>query len=115
VTGEAEGDSRKRPVIIHRAVLGSIERFAAILTENFGGKWPFWLSPRQAIVIPVTSKLDAYADEVRLRLHNAGLFVDADLEHRFTLNKKIANAQLAQYNYILGGWVCARAVQRHCA
>ena len=42
-----------RPVIIHRAILGSIERFVAIITEHFAGKWPFWLSPRQVLVVPV--------------------------------------------------------------
>ena len=43
----SENNEKKRPVMIHRAVLGSVERMAAILTENYGGKWPFWLSPRQ--------------------------------------------------------------------
>ena len=42
-----------RPVIIHRAILGSLERFMAIITEHFAGKWPFWLSPRQVLVVPV--------------------------------------------------------------
>ena len=60
-----EADERKRPVIIHRAILGSVERMMAILTENYGGKWPFWLSPRQAIVIPVSPKYDDYANKVR--------------------------------------------------
>ncbi|EDO27279.1 predicted protein, partial [Nematostella vectensis] len=62
VTGE--GDERKRPVIVHRAILGSVERMIAILTESFGGKWPFWLSPRQAIVIPIGPKYDEYAQKV---------------------------------------------------
>ena len=59
-----DGDERKRPVIIHRAILGSVERMMAILTENYGGKWPFWISPRQAIVIPVSPKFDEYANKV---------------------------------------------------
>ena len=59
-----EGGEKKRPVIIHRAILGSVERMMAILCENYGGKWPFWLSPRQSIVIPVASPFDKYAQKV---------------------------------------------------
>lgn len=97
VTGEA--DERKRPVIIHRAILGSVERMMAILTENFGGKWPFWLSPRQAIVIPVSPKYDEYANKVREQLQD--FKIDANLDAGETLNKKIRNAQLAHFNFIL--------------
>jgi threonyl-tRNA synthetase len=50
-------------VIIHRAILGSVERMIAILTESCGGKWPFWLSPRQAMVIPVAPPFDEYAQK----------------------------------------------------
>jgi threonyl-tRNA synthetase len=48
-----------------RAVLGSVERMMAILTEHFGGKWPLWLSPRQVMVVPINSKVEEYASEVR--------------------------------------------------
>lgn len=95
-----EGDEKKRPVIIHRAILGSVERMIAILTENFGGKWPFWLSPSQAIVIPVSPKYEEYANKVKEIVWNAGYMTDVDLDHGTTLNKKIRNAQLAQYNFI---------------
>ncbi|XP_067931122.1 threonine--tRNA ligase 1, cytoplasmic-like isoform X2 [Watersipora subatra] len=91
----------KRPVIIHRAILGSVERMIAILTENCAGKWPFWLSPRQAIVVPIAPALDNYATEVRDRLHNAGYMADVDTDAGNTFNKKVRNAQLAQYNFIL--------------
>ena len=94
-----DGDEKKRPIIIHRAILGSVERMIAILTENYGGKWPFWLSPRQAIVIPVGSKYDAYAEEVQNKLSDYR--VDVNVDAGETLNKKIRNAQLAQYNFIL--------------
>lgn len=50
--------------MIHRAILGSVERMVAVLTENYGGKWPFWLSPRQCVIIPVAPVYDAYAEEV---------------------------------------------------
>ncbi|XP_050759652.1 threonine--tRNA ligase 2, cytoplasmic isoform X2 [Gymnogyps californianus] len=56
-----DGDDKKRPVIIHRAILGSVERMIAILAENYGGKWPFWLSPRQVMVVPVGPTSEEYA------------------------------------------------------
>lgn len=95
-----EGDEKKRPVIVHRAILGSVERMIAILTENFAAKWPFWLSPTQAIVIPVSPKYEDYAIKVKEKVWHAGFMVDVDLDHGTTLNKKIRNAQLAQYNFI---------------
>eukprot|EP00794_Sanderia_malayensis_P010006 gene10007-11029_t len=96
-----DGDERKRPVIIHRAILGSVERMIAILTESYGGKWPFWLSPRQAIVIPVNPKYDEYAMKVCKRIQDEDFMIEVNLDHGETLNKKIRNAQLAQYNFIL--------------
>lgn len=62
----AEDDKREIPVMIHRAVLGSLERMFAILLEHYEGKWPFWLSPRQAIVCPVSEKSHAYGEQVFL-------------------------------------------------
>ncbi|XP_022664951.1 threonine--tRNA ligase, cytoplasmic-like isoform X2 [Varroa jacobsoni] len=96
-----EAGEKTRPVIIHRAVLGSVERMIAILTENFGGKWPFWLNPRQAVVVPVGPVFDEYATEVKKQLFEAGFRCDVDLSEGNTMNKKIRNAQLAQYNFIL--------------
>uniref|UniRef100_A0A671RDY8 threonine--tRNA ligase n=1 Tax=Sinocyclocheilus anshuiensis TaxID=1608454 RepID=A0A671RDY8_9TELE len=90
-----------RPVIIHRAILGSVERMIAILTENYGGKWPLWLSPRQVMVVPVGPTCDEYAQRVQQEFHRGGLMTDVDLDPGCTLNKKIRNAQLAQYNFIL--------------
>lgn len=60
----SESGEKKPPVIIHRAIFGSVERMIAILTESFAGKWPFWLSPRQAVVIPVGPQFDEYAEKV---------------------------------------------------
>ncbi|XP_068846774.1 threonine--tRNA ligase 1, cytoplasmic isoform X2 [Capricornis sumatraensis] len=96
-----DGDDKKKPVIIHRAILGSVERMIAILTENYGGKWPFWLSPRQVMVVPVGPTCDEYAQKVQQQFHDAKFMVDIDLDPGCTLNKKIRNAQLAQYNFIL--------------
>eukprot|EP01132_Coremiostelium_polycephalum_P011285 gene11285-13820_t len=90
----------KRPVIIHRAILGSVERMMAILIEHTGGKWPFWLSPRQAIVITVNDAYNEFAGKVHKKLNDAGYYADFDSSDK-TLQKKIREAQLAQYNYIL--------------
>ncbi|XP_050530227.1 threonine--tRNA ligase 1, cytoplasmic isoform X1 [Daktulosphaira vitifoliae] len=97
----SETGEKIRPVIIHRAIFGSVERMIAILTESFAGKWPFWLSPRQAIVIPVGPQFDEYAEKVKKEIYESGFMCDVDVDHGDTLNKKIRNAQLAQYNFIL--------------
>ncbi|XP_030753372.1 threonine--tRNA ligase, cytoplasmic isoform X2 [Sitophilus oryzae] len=97
----SESGDKKRPVIIHRAVLGSVERMIAILTESYGGKWPFWLSPRQVMVVPVGPNYDQYAEEVQEKLYTEGFMAEVDTDHGDTLNKKIRNAQLAQFNFIL--------------
>ncbi|ELU14394.1 hypothetical protein CAPTEDRAFT_158346 [Capitella teleta] len=99
VTGDESGE-KKRPVMIHRAILGSVERMIAILCENYGGKWPFWLSPRQAIVVPVAPPFDEYAKKVQEMVYAAGFQCEMDLDSGATMNKKIRNAQLAQYNFI---------------
>lgn len=99
-------DKLVRPVMIHRAILGSVERFTAILTEHFAGKWPLWLSPRQVVVIPVAAPHKEYAKEVAQKLWDAGLYADADLSDS-TLPKKVRNGEIAQYNFIFG------ALSRH--
>lgn len=101
-TNNKEVNSKEeRPVIIHRAVLGSVERMIAILTESFGGKWPFWLSPNQIIVVPVASTFDEYALNIKSKLYDNGFECDTDLDSGSTFNKKIRNAQLNNYNFIL--------------
>jgi len=88
------------PVIIHRAILGSVERMIAILIEHTAGKWPFWLSPRQCIVLSVSEKHNEYAEKVHRQLVEAGYYADIDVSDR-TIPKKVREAQLAQHNYIL--------------
>jgi threonyl-tRNA synthetase len=88
-----------RPVMIHRAMAGSIERFTAILTEHFAGKWPFWLSPRQILIVPVGVGFYHYAKEVQAIFRKEKLYVDVDLSGN-TLQKKIRTGQLSQYNFI---------------
>lgn len=94
------GEEKKRPVIIHRAILGSVERLIAIICESYGGKWPFWLSPRQSIVVPVGPVFDEYAKEVADKVYKAGFLCEPDLDLGTTMNKKIRNAQISQYNFI---------------
>ena len=88
-------------MIIHRAILGSCERFIAIITENFGGKWPFWLSPRQVMLIPVHESFCEHVTQLRDRLFAAGFEADVNVDMSETFNKKIRNAQVDQYNFIL--------------
>ena len=101
LTYSAEDEAKlERPVMIHRAILGSVERMFAILLEHYNGKWPLWLSPRQAIVCSISSNSVEYAKQVRARIHEAGFHVAIDETDR-TIQKKVREAQLAQFNYIL--------------
>ncbi|KAI9697851.1 MAG: threonyl-tRNA synthetase [Bogoriella megaspora] len=88
-----------RPVMIHRAIVGSFERFIAILTEHFAGKWPFWLSPRQILVIPVMPSANDYVLEVQKIFREKEMHVDVDISGN-TMQKKIRTGQLQQYNFI---------------
>jgi len=90
-----------RPVMIHRAMAGSIERFVAILMEHFAGKWPFWLSPRQILIIPIFKGSYDYAQELRGIFRKQKMYADVDLSGE-VLKKKIRRGQLAQYNFVLG-------------
>jgi len=98
---KAPGAGMARPVMIHRAIIGSFERFIAILCEHFAGKWPFWLSPRQILVIPVMKSAEDYVREIQGIFHKARMYVDIDVSGN-TLQKKIRSGQLAQYNFIFG-------------
>ncbi|KAL8757863.1 MAG: hypothetical protein Q9184_004104 [Pyrenodesmia sp. 2 TL-2023] len=93
------GPGRARPVMIHRAIVGSFERFMAILTEHFAGKWPFWISPRQILVIPVMPAVNDYVQEVQELFKAQKMYVDTDLSGN-TMPKKIRTGQLQQYNFI---------------
>ena len=84
----AEDGSRKRPVMLHRAVLGSFERFIGILIENHAGAFPFWLAPLQVVVAPIVSDADDYATEVCERLKRAGVRAETDLRNE-KINYKI--------------------------
>jgi threonyl-tRNA synthetase len=90
----------ERPVIIHRAIYGSFERFIAILIEHYGGFWPFWLSPRQAIVVPISEKSLEYARGVQASLRQGMFHVDVDVTDR-TMGRKLMDARNRYYNVIL--------------
>ena len=97
---DADGE-RKQPVMIHRAIFGSLERFIGILIEHTAGKFPSWLAPVQAVVIPVSDeKFGDYAREVRKYLHRLGLRVQADTRNE-SLNKRIRDNQKKQIPYML--------------
>lgn len=97
---EAGGGRMETPIIVHRAILGSIERFVAVLTEHYGGKWPFFISPRQVRVLSLTEKCAEWAAEVQKVIHEAGYFVDTDLSDD-KIDKKI------RYAHVSGGGVFA--------
>jgi threonyl-tRNA synthetase len=90
----------KRPYMVHRALLGSIERFFGVLIEHYGGAFPVWLSPLQARVIPVAEPFNDYAAEVAAELKRHGVRVDADLSDN-RMNAKIRNAQKEKIPYML--------------
>jgi len=95
-----EDNKPVRPIIIHRAILGSVERMFAILTEHFAGKWPYWLSPKQVMIVPISEASKDYAWEVKRQLRKAGHHVEVDDSDR-KMQKKVREAQLEQCNYIL--------------
>jgi threonyl-tRNA synthetase len=96
----ASDGSRKRPVMIHRAIFGSIERFFGILIEHFSGRFPLWLSPRQVRLLTVSDRHVPYAETLLRRLRDAGFHVDID-DTNESVSKKVRNAQMEQVNYIL--------------
>jgi threonyl-tRNA synthetase len=86
----AEDGSRQRPVMLHRAVLGSFERFLGILIEQHAGRFPFWLAPVQAVVATIVGDADAYAEEVAGALRQAGVAVATDLRNE-KINRKVVD------------------------
>ncbi|XP_024908081.1 threonine--tRNA ligase, mitochondrial isoform X4 [Pteropus alecto] len=96
---KGQAGALERPVLIHRAVLGSVERMLAVLAESCGGKWPLWLSPFQVVVIPVGTEQEEYAREAQQSLQAAGLVGDLDADCGLTLSRRVRRAQLANYNF----------------
>jgi threonyl-tRNA synthetase len=93
-------NTEHRPVVIHRAIFGSFERFIAILIEHYAGAFPLWLAPVQARVLPIADRHAAYAREVRERIGAAGLRVELD-ERQEKIGYKIREAQVQKIPYML--------------
>jgi threonyl-tRNA synthetase len=93
-------NAEHRPVVIHRAILGSFERFIAILIEHYTGAFPLWLAPVQAIVLPIADRHRPYAASVRDQLRQAGLRAELD-ERQEKIGYKIREAQLQKVPYML--------------
>jgi threonyl-tRNA synthetase len=95
-----EDGERHRPVMLHRAILGTFERFIGILIEHHAGKFPLWLAPVQAVVATIVSDADDYAKEVAEKLKAAGLRVEADLRNE-KINYKVREHSLAKVPLLL--------------
>jgi threonyl-tRNA synthetase len=95
-----EDGARHRPVMLHRAIVGSMERFIAILIENYAGKLPLWLAPTQAVVATIVSDADDYAAQVAERLKAAGVRVETDLRNE-KINYKVREHSLAKVANLL--------------
>ncbi|MFH1981785.1 MAG: threonine--tRNA ligase [Pseudomonadota bacterium] len=88
-----QDNERHRPIMVHRTVFGSIERFLGILTEHFAGKFPLWMAPVQVVLLPINDELAAYAHGVQRTLQSGGLRVTMD-DRTQSLNRKVRDAQL---------------------
>jgi threonyl-tRNA synthetase len=95
-----EDGERHRPVMLHRAIFGSYERFIGILIEHYAGKLPLWLAPTQAVVATIVSDADDYAREVLAKLRDAGIRAEADLRNE-KINYKVREHSLAKVPHLL--------------
>ena len=93
-------NEKQRPIMIHRVIYGSIERFFGILIEHFAGKFPLWMAPVQTILLPINDDLVSHANDVRIKLDKAGLRTEVDSRTE-SLNKKVRDAQLGNISLIL--------------
>ena len=95
-----EDGKEHRPYMVHRALLGTMERFMGLLIEHYAGAFPVWLAPVQAVVIPIADRHIEYAQELKARLEVANVRVDVD-DGNDRMNAKIRNAQLQKVPYML--------------
>ncbi len=93
-------DVKQRPVMIHRALLGSMERFAGILIEHYGGRFPVWLAPVQAAVLPISDRHVEHGAEVTAKLRELGVRVELDRRSE-SIGKKVRNAEIGHHPYML--------------
>ena len=95
----ADGE-KHRPIMIHRVVFGSIERFIGVITEHFAGAFPTWLAPVQTTILPITDRANDYAEQLKAKLDEAGVRVETDLRNE-KIGKKIREAQMQKIPYML--------------
>jgi len=100
LTYEGSDSKKHRPVMIHRAILGSVERFLGILVEHYAGKFPLWINPEQVRILPIADRHKKFAEEVQKELKDAGIRANID-ERTITTSKKVREAELSHVNYIL--------------
>lgn len=98
-----EAWEEERPVVIHRAISGSLERFMWIIIEHFAGAFPLWMSPRQVIIVPVADKFDDYAKKLNNTLNDLDIRSKIDFSAD-SFSKKIRNAEMEKYNYVVIIW-----------
>src|SRR5439155_3248867 len=96
----AEDGSRKRPLMVHRALYGSVERFFGVLIEHYAGAFPVWLSPVQVVLIPIAERHAEYANKVGSRLREAGIRVQVDARNE-KMNAKIREHALQKVPFML--------------
>ena len=94
-----ENNSQVQPVMLHRAILGSFERFIAILTEHFGGEFPFFVAPTQVVLVPLDSKHLDFAKDVQVKLRNIGIYAEINAKNE-TLNKRVRFAEKQKVPFI---------------
>ena len=95
-----EQGEKERPVVIHRAISGSLERFMGVMIEHFGGAFPLWLAPVQMQIVPVAEKFSDYAFELKKRFSQQDLRASVD-DSSDSFSKKIRNAEMMKVPYIL--------------
>jgi threonyl-tRNA synthetase len=100
MTYAADDGTLQRPYMVHRALLGSLERFFGVLIEHYGGAFPVWLAPVQAVVIPVAPAFNDYAEQVAARLREKDLRISTDQSDQ-RMNAKIRNAQNQKIPYMI--------------
>ena len=100
LTFEGADGKKHSPVMIHRAVLGSLDRFIGVLIEHYAGKFPLWLSPVQVMVLPLADRFNEYAQKVQQKMKEQMIRAEVD-DRSESLNRKVREAQLGQVNYIL--------------
>lgn len=100
ITYEGKDGKKHRPIMLHRVVYGSLERFMGILIEHYAGKFPLWLNPNQVIILPVADRFAEYASEVAKSLTEAGIRCEVDARTE-SISRKVRDAELQRYNYIL--------------